>query len=376
MRSLLVTNDFPPKVGGIQSYLWELWRRLPAETVAVYTTPYTGDDEFDRVAEPLRIIRSSQKVLLPNPILIREVNELIDELKIDLVFLDPALPLGAIGRYLKRPYVAVLHGAEVTIPGRLPVSRRLLRSVLQRSEGVLCAGGYPAAEGIRAAEVPLKGLIIPPGVDVERFQPATEDERAATRDLFGFDPEVPLVLGLSRLVPRKGFDTLIEAVKPLEGEVQLAIGGSGRDFDRLKKLAARAPHIHLLGRVPEEQLAPLYASADVFSMLCRDRWFGLEREGFGIVFLEAAACGVPAVAGRSGGAHEAVADGVSGRVVPPKNQRSVQQAIREVLSPANLGEMRVQARLRAVEEFSYDALAARLAPLARGDLTVLETLTV
>ena len=376
VRSLLVTNDFPPKVGGIQSYLWELWRRLPADNVAVYTTPYDGAEEFDLAAEPLRIIRSRQRVLLPNPLLIREVNQLIDDFDIDLVFLDPALPLGAIGRFLHRPYIAVLHGAEVTIPGRLPVSRRALQSVLRRAEGVLCAGGYPASEGVRAARTDLKGLIIPPGVDVQRFQPQSVEQRSLTRQAFGLDPDLPLILGLSRLVPRKGFDTLIDAVLPMNGEVQLAIGGSGRDAERLKKRAGSAGHVHLLGRVPDEQLAALYASADVFSMLCRDRWLGLEREGFGIVFLEAAAAGVPAVAGRSGGAHEAVSDGISGRIVPPRNVTAVRGALRDVLDPNNLDDMRKQARKRAVEEFSYDALAEQLTPLACGDLTTLKPLTV
>src|SRR5439155_370299 len=231
MPSLLVTNDFPPKLGGIQSYLWELWRRLPPGEVTVLTTPHPGAAEFDR-AQPFRVVRDRDKVLLPTPALARRIDALAREVGAGVIFLDPALPQAA-----------------------------------------------------------------------------------------------PLVLGVSRLVPRKGFDVLIDAVARLDrlefpaGEgVALALAGTGRDRNRLARRAERAGlggRFHLLGRVPDEDLAAVYGTADVFAMCCRERWAGLEAEGFGIVFLEAAACGLPAVAGRSGGAWEAVEDGVTGFVVDP-----------------------------------------------------------
>src|SRR5207244_7571412 len=131
-------------------------------------------------------------------------------------------------------------------------------------------------------------------------------------------------LGVSRLVPRKGFDVVIDAVAGLPG-VQLAIAGAGRDRRRLERRAAG--RVRFLGRVADADLPALYACADVFAMCCRDRWFGLEAEGFGIVFLEAAACAVPAVAGRSGGAHEAVVAGETGYVVEPRDVRAVRSAL-------------------------------------------------
>ena len=163
MPSLLVTNDFPPKVGGIQSYLWELWRRLPPDEVTVLTTPYDGTAEFDR-AQPFRVVRDKDRVFLPHPALAGRIDALARDLGADLIFLDPALPLGALGPRLRAaPYVAVLHGAEVTVPGRLPGSRALLRRVLDGAAGVLAAGTYPAEEAARAAGRPLPGLVIPPG---------------------------------------------------------------------------------------------------------------------------------------------------------------------------------------------------------------------
>jgi phosphatidylinositol alpha-1,6-mannosyltransferase len=392
MPSLLVTNDFPPKVGGIQSYLWELWRRLPPADVTVLTTPYPGAAEFDR-AQPFRVVRDRNKVLLPTPALAGRIDALAREVGAGLIFLDPALPLGALGPRLRSaPYVAVLHGAEVTVPGRLPGSRAALRRVLHGAAGILAAGSYPAEEAARAAGRLLPGLVIPPGVDVDRFRPTDDSAaRAATRKRFGLPEAAPLVLGVSRLVPRKGFDVLIDAIARLDrhpfpasagpggastggsgGPVHLALAGSGRDRDRLAKRAARAglgDRFHLLGRVPDEDLAAVYGAADVFAMCCRERWGGLEAEGFGIVFLEAAACGVPAVAGRSGGAWEAVDDGATGSVVDPLDAGAVAGALARLLAdPAVRRTMGAAARARAQTAFAYDILAARLTPLARGDL--------
>jgi phosphatidylinositol alpha-1,6-mannosyltransferase len=375
MPSLLVTNDFPPKVGGIQSYLYELWRRLPADAVSVLTTPYAGAAAFD-AEQKFRIDRTREKVLFPTRSLAERINGIARAEGAEVVFLDPMLPLGALnGRIDAAPNVVIVHGAEITVPGRLPGSHRLARRVLRSSAGIVAAGGYPAAQAEHAAEQPLPTLLIPPGVDTDRFTPdGPAGERAAVRARFGLDPERPLVLGLSRLVPRKGFDLLIDAVAHFGGAVQLAIGGSGRDRDRLARRAAKQGlDVHFLGRVDDADLPALYRSSDVFAMLCRDRWAGLEAEGFGIVFLEAAACGVPQLAGRSGGAHEAVADGETGLVVDPRSLADVIRGLERLIADDALRtRMGMAARARAVAEYSYDVLAERLRPLAEGDLSVLE----
>src|SRR5262249_48378297 len=162
---------------------------------------------------------------------------------------------------------------------------------------------------------------------------------------------LPLVLGLSRLVPRKGFDVVISACAGLD--VQLAIGGAGRDLRRLRRRGG--DRVRFLGRVSDHELPALYGAADGFAMCCRGRWTGPEAEGFGIVFLEAAACGVPAVAGRSGGSHEAVIDGETGYVVAPKDVDAVRAAICELVSDDNRrARMGAAARARARVEFDYD----------------------
>lgn len=364
-RHLLVTNDFPPKVGGIQSYLWELWRRLPTDPVAVHTTPYVGAAEFD-ARQPFTVTRSTEPVLLPTPLVSRRVERLAEAHGAELVVWDPALPVGHVAPRMGRPYAVVLHGAEVTVPGRLPGTRRLLGRVLRGASLVICAGHYPAAEAERAAGCPLPTVIVPPGVDTDRFRPLDGSERDSVRRELDLPVDTPLVVSVSRLVPRKGMDTLIRASIRLRERVPdavVAIAGSGRDRSRLEGLVAStgAP-VRLLGRVPDQLLGGLYGAGDVFSMPCRNRWGGLEQEGFGIVFVEAAAAGVPAVAGDSGGSAEAVADGETGLVVRrPGDPGAVADALADLLDdePRRL-EMGRRARARAEAEFSYDVLAARL----------------
>jgi phosphatidylinositol alpha-1,6-mannosyltransferase len=369
MKHLLVTNDFPPKIGGIQSLLWEWWRRLPADQFAVLTSPYAGTAEFD-AEQAFRIERVREPVLLPHPLMVRRVNEMAADFGAELVVLDPAVPLGLIGPSLDLPYDVVLHGAEVTVPGRLPGSKQGLAYVLRNARHVIAAGRYPAAEADRAAGRALPTTVVPPGVDTSRFRPLDDAERRQARIDLGLPLDGQVIVGVSRLVPRKGFDTAIRAVAQMRAthpDLVLAIAGSGRDEDRLRKLASEldAP-VRFLGRVPHDDLPRLYGCADLFTMLCRNRWGGLEQEGFGIVFVEAAACGVPQVAGDSGGAAEAVDDGETGIVIrrPGDTASAVPDTVAAFTSllddPDLHHRMSIASRRRADIEFSYDVLAARL----------------
>ena len=365
MRHLLVTNDFPPKVGGIQSYLWELWRRLPPHDTTVLTTSRPGDVEFD-VQQPFRVVRSRSRVLLPTPAMRRAVDRLAADVGAGLVVLDPALPLGLVGPRLERPYAVVAHGAEIAVPGRLPGTHAVLASVLRGAAHVIAAGTYPAAEARRAAGRDLPTTVVPPGVDATRFRPLDPDERRASRAAVGLPVGGPLVVSVSRLVPRKGMDTLIEAAARLAPDhpgLIVAVAGAGRDRGRLERLARRSGSpVRFLGRVPAADLPRVHGMADLFVMACRSRWGGLEQEGFGIVFLEAAACGVAQVAGDTGGAAEAVLDGETGIVVRrPKDAGALATAIGGLLDDEALrARMGLAARQRAASSFAYDTLAARL----------------
>lgn len=362
---LLVTNDFPPKVGGIQSYLWELWRRLPPEDFSVLTCAHAGDAAFD-TAQAFQVERVPAKVLLPAPGLARRIDSLAARMGATSVVLDPALPLGALGPRLARPYAVVGHGAEITVPGRIPGSRMALAKVLRGGVGAVAAGDYVAREMRKAAGRPIDLVVVPPGVDTDRFHPVASDARPGIRRSLGLPACGPLVVNVGRLVPRKGTDVLIDAAARLKTrypDLTLAVAGAGRERARLEQRARqrRAP-VRFLGKVPDEALAGLYACADVFAAPNRTRWAGLEQEGFGIVFLEAASCGVPQVAGNSGGAPEAVADGETGFVVNrPEDPAEVATALACLLEHAGLrAEMGRRSRQRAVAHFSYPVLASRL----------------
>ena len=146
----MVTNDFPPKVGGIQNVLYEWWRRLPPENFAVLTSPYRGAQEFDE-AQNFLIKRIAEPVLLPHPLMARRINQMAQQIGAELIVLDPAVPLGIVGPWLDLPYVVVVHGAEVTVPGRLPVTSYLLGNVLRKASGIIASGTYPAQESLRCA---------------------------------------------------------------------------------------------------------------------------------------------------------------------------------------------------------------------------------
>ena len=372
MKHLLVTNDFPPKVGGIQNLLWEWWRRLPPDSFAVLTSPHKGAESFD-ASQAFEVRRVREPWLLPHPLMVRRINQMAREIGAEFVVLDPAVPLGIVGPRLELPYMVVLHGAEVTVPGRLPLSKLVLSRVLKHANHIIAAGEYPAAEARRAAGNSLPITVIPPGVDTQRFRPLSNDERASSRREFGVSDDAELIVGVSRLVPRKGFDTLIEVAASLRASrprLQVLIGGGGRDADRLQKLIDKlnAP-VRMLGRVSDEQLPRLYGCADVSAMLCRSRWGGLEQEGFGIVFSEAASCGVPQIAGKSGGAADAVLEGLTGKVVQnPSDVGQVASTVTQLLDDLFLRSlMSVASRERALNTFDYDVLSKSLAQVLKVD---------
>lgn len=366
MTHLLLTNDYPPKVGGIQSYLWELWRRLPQDEFAVFTSPHTNAADFD-AAQAHRVVRHNRFWLAPTPAVAAAVRKEIVSVGASLVVIDPAFPLAALGPKLGVPSAVVIHGAEVSVPARLPAARTVLRQAIRKSALVISASGFAEAEARRIVPSGFPPTVyVPPGVDTERFVPLGANEREAARRRLGFDPRAPLIVGVSRLVPRKGFDTLIKAAAQLRHRhpnLQVVIAGTGRDEARLRSVIGRTGSpARLLGFVDDADLPDLYGCADAFAMLCRSRWAGLEQEGFGIVFVEAAAAGCPQIAGESGGSAEAVGHGSTGLVVgDPSNVDDVATAIDGLLVDESRREsMRVESRRHAIKHFSYDMLSRRL----------------
>lgn len=372
MKHLLVTNDYPPKIGGIQNYLWELWKRLPSESFAVLTRPYRADlaaqKEFDE-NEKYQIYRSRQSLLLPTSKQGKEIKSVAKEIGAELIIYDPAIPLGHLGPKLGIPYGLVFHGAEVTMPAQLPFLKKQLKETIEGAELIITASQWAMGEAEKIVSKLPPCHYIPPGVDTSRFTPLKSTQRQKLRASYQIDPETFLIVCVSRLVPRKGMDVLIKAVAELSARnLKLLIAGTGRDKKRLQNLIERtnAP-AHLIGRVSEAELPEMYGMGDIFVMPCRTRWNGLEQEGFGIVFMEAASCEVASIAGKSGGAQEAVVKGETGLVLDdPTSVKGLINAIKDLMGdPKKRSDMGKAGRERAVKEFEYDLLSEKLAKILK-----------
>ena len=375
-RVLLVTNDFPPRRGGIQSYLVDLVTRLVASgehTLTVYAPQWKDADEFDARAD-YRVVRHPGTLMLPVPGVDRRMRTLIREHGIDTVWFGAAAPLGLLAARARsagaRRVLASTHGHEVGW-SMLPGARSVLRRIGDDTDVVTYVsrytrGRFASAFGPHAA---LEHL--PPGVDTERFRPdpASRDEMRAR---YGLGAR-PTVVCLSRLVPRKGQDMLIRALPEIRQRVDgaaLVIAGGGPYLDTLRGLAEQfdvTEHVTFTGGVPSAELPAYHAMADVFAMPCRTRGAGLDVEGLGIVFLEASASGVPVIAGSSGGAPETVQHNKTGLVVDGRSVTQIADAVSELLAdPDRAAAMGAAGREFVTTQWRWDDLAGRLSDLIRG----------
>jgi phosphatidylinositol alpha-1,6-mannosyltransferase len=376
-RVLLVTNDFPPRRGGIQSYLVDLVRRLAAageHTLTVYAPQWKDADAFDAQTDGYRVVRHPGTLMLPVPSVDAQMRRLIAENDIDTVWFGAAAPLALLAQRARqagaRRVLASTHGHEVGW-SMLPGARSVLRRIGEGSDVVTYVsrytrGRFASAFGPHAA---LEHL--PPGVDTERFRPEPA-RRAEMRNRYGLG-ERPTVLCLSRLVPRKGQDMLIRALPAIRQRVDgaaLVIVGGGPYLDTLRGLAERSgvtDHVTFTGGVPFAELPAHHAMADVFAMPCRTRGAGLDVEGLGIVFLEASATGVPVVAGSSGGAPETVQHNKTGMVVDGTSVQQIADTVGELLAdPDRAAAMGAAGREWVTAQWRSDDLAGRLSGLIRG----------
>ena len=375
-RVLLVSNDFPPRPGGIQSYLAELVSRLAAtgeHTVTVYAPRWKGADAFDAHTAGYRVVRHRGTLMLPVPSVDVEMRRLIAQHHIDTVWFGAAAPLGLLAHRARQAgasrVLASTHGHEVGW-SMFPVARSVLRRIGDGSDVVTFVSRYTRARFASAFGPQAALEYLPPGVDPVRFAPDPVS-RAELRARYGLG-ERPTVLCLSRLVPRKGQDMLIRAWPSIRRRVNgaaLVIAGGGPYLEELRLLARRLGVVHdvtFTGGVAAAELPAYHALADVFAMPCRTRGAGLDVEGLGIVFLEASATGVPVIAGHSGGAPETVRHNKTGLVVDGRSVSQVADAVVEVLAdPDRAAAMGAAGREWVSAQWQWDALAARLAELVR-----------
>jgi phosphatidyl-myo-inositol dimannoside synthase len=376
-RVLLVTNDFPPRRGGIQSYLAELVSRLSGaggHAVVVYAPRWKGAEAFDAQTPGYQVVRHPGTLMLPGPSVDGRMRRLIAEHGVETVWFGAAAPLGLLAHQARRAgasrVLASTHGHEVGW-SMLPMARSVLRRIGDSSDVVTFVSRYTRARFASAfgPETALEHL--PSGVDTDRFRPDPAS-RAELRARYGLGQR-PTVVCVSRLVPRKGQDMLIRALPSIRQRVDgtaLVIVGGGPYRAALRRLAERhgvSDHVTFTGGVPAAELPAYHAMADVFAMPCRTRGAGLDVEGLGIVFLEASAAGVPVVAGRSGGAPETVLHNKTGLVVDGRSVDHVAAGVTEILAdPDRAATMGAAGRDWVTAHWRWEALAARLSDLLRG----------
>lgn len=366
MKTLLVTNDFPPRVGGINHYTAELLRRFPEGEVTVFASAWPGDLEYD-AAYPHSVVRWEAKSMYPTGTVRDRILELVSEERPDMVLFGAAAPLALMGRTIERrtgvPYAAFTHGVELWA-GQVPVTRRLLTQVSRRAALVTCVSQWAATELRHMVGEGPRIELLPPGIDSERYHPGVSD--AAVRERHGLDDH-PVICCVSRLTLRKGQDKVIRALPWILREIPEArflVVGTGPDLERLQSLAVRkkvADRVIFTGEVAGEVLPQYFRAGDVFAMPCRTRKLGLEVEAFGAVFLQASAVGRPAIAGESGGAPEAVVHGETGLVVDGGEVDEVAEAILELLGdPEKATKLGAAGADRVHRDFTWDAVSARL----------------
>ncbi|MDA8368491.1 MAG: glycosyltransferase family 4 protein [Nocardiopsaceae bacterium] len=381
-RTLIVTNDFPPRPGGIQAFVHELAMRRPPESVVVYCSTPTargaaawGDPASFDLGLPFPVVREHTPVLLPTPGVARRAARIIALEECDSVLFGAAAPLGLMADELRRAgarrIVALTHGHE-TGWSALPGARGMLRRIAEQTDTLTYLGDYTRTRLARAVTPGAAARMrrLTPGVDTTRFRPGAGGEDIRKRHGLGGRP---VVVCVSRLVPRKGQDTLIRAwprvLADVSGAALLVVGG-GPYRARLQEMARRqgvADSVYFTGDVPAEELPAHYDAADVFAMPCRTRNGGLDVEGLGMVYLEASASGLPVIAGDSGGAPDAVREGETGHVVDGRRPGPAARAlIRLLRDPQEAAAMGARGRDWAEREWSWDTTAARLDDLLSG----------
>lgn len=366
---MIVTNDFPPRDGGIQAFVHSVALRLP--DVVVYAPAWNGAEAFD-AAQPFEVVRHPTSLMLPVPSVARRAKDIVRSRQCTSVWFGAAAPLGLLGPTLRtcgvERLVATTHGHEAGW-AQLPGARSLLRKIGDGVDVVTYLGDYTRRRLSRALSDDAGDRMsrLAPGVDADVFQAGAGGDEVRALLRLG---DRPVVVCVSRLVPRKGQDTLVRALPAILRDVPdavLLLVGDGPYRGALEKLVDAVgvrDAVRFTGSVPGARLPAYFDAGDVFAMPCRTRRGGLDVEGLGIVYLEASATGLPVVAGDSGGAPDAVLDGTTGYVVDGRSLGSVAGRVAALLTDRAASKAMGEAGRAWVErEWRWDMVAQHLTKL-------------
>jgi len=377
-KVLVVTNDFPPRSGGIQSFVHALATRLPADGVVVYAPAWSGAAGFD-ARQPFPVIRHPGSLMLPLPSVRSRACALLAEHGCDSVLFGAAAPLGLLAPALRKAgaerIVGLTHGHEAGWAA-MPGARSLLRRIGDEVDVLTYLAEYFRIRMARALSPDAAGRMVKltPGVDPLEFRPGAGGMRI--RAELGIPAGRPVVVCVSRMVPRKGQDTLIRVwptVRSRSGcDPLLMLVGDGpyrRNLHRLAQQVGVPESVIFTGPVSWDELPAYYDAGNVFAMPCRTRRAGLDVEGLGIVYLEASATGLPVIGGDSGGAPDAVLDGETGYVVPGRDQEGLTNKLVQLLADAaGAAAMGDKGQAWIDREWTWDLVADRLEQILAGKL--------
>lgn len=375
-KILCITNDFGPRAGGIETFVIGLIERLPRGSAIVYTSAQDNSHEYDRKwleEYGVEVLRDNAKILLPTPGVSFCLNSLVRDRQIKTVFFGAAAPLGLLSKGLRKAgvqrIVALTHGHEVWW-SRIWPFRQAMKAIAKQVDHLTYLGEFTRraiskAISPKAAEAMVK---IAPGIDTDHFAPV---DASQLRDQLGVSDK-KVIVSVGRLVHRKGQDTLIEAMPEIltripDAHIVMIGEGPYRAYleNRAKALNVQGS-VTFIGRIQYADLPGYICTGDIFVMPSRSRLAGLEVEGLGIVYLEASACGLPVIAGDSGGAPDAVLEGKTGLVVDGRSPREVAKAVIGLLSDEKrCKEMGAQGRQWIINEWRWDIWAKNFTDLLK-----------
>ena len=374
-KILCITNDFGPRAGGIETFVIGLIERLPKNSVIVYTSSQPDSAAFDRAWMEnygVLVIRDKSKVLLPTPRVSKAVQKILRRESITTIFFGAAAPLGLLAHGLRRAgakrIVALTHGHEVWWAKVWPFSWAM-RRIGSGVDNLTYLGDFTRRQISRAlTDSAASAMVkIAPGIDTDHFAPRADAQ--ALRAELGLS-EKKVIVSVGRLVHRKGQDTLVESMPQILSQIpdaHLLFIGEGPYKDYLVKRAAVlkvSDAITFIGRIQYAELPRYICVGNIFAMPSRSRLAGLEVEGLGIVYLEASACGLAVVGGKSGGAPDAVLEGETGFAVDGTSTNAVAEAVITLLkNPDRANQMGARGRQWIVDEWRWDIWAKKFAQL-------------